>query len=324
MLHVDLDQFIAAVEVLRRPELAGRPVVVGGRGDPTERGVVSTASYEAREYGVGSGMPLRIAARKLPGRGLPAGRRAGVRRRLGGGDGHAPLTRVGRAAGGRGGARLGRGVRGRGRSPVEGVGEVPPSSTGRRARPRRPARLRPADPGRGARRVPAALLGRDRRQQAPGQDRDRLRQARPGDLRDHRRDLVRGDGPPADRGRCGGSGRRPRSSWRRSGSTPSTSWPPPMPGCWPPSSDRRWGRGSTGSVAASTPARSTPRRGCRGRTAARRRSRRTSTEWADVEAAVRRITRRVVEDIDREGRPAVRVGLKIRFRPFITMTRSPQ
>lgn len=66
VLHVDLDQFIAAVEVLRRPELTGLPLVVGGRGDPTERGVVSTASYEAREYGVGSGMPLRVAARKCP------------------------------------------------------------------------------------------------------------------------------------------------------------------------------------------------------------------------------------------------------------------
>ena len=66
VLHVDLDQFIAAVEVLRRPELAGLPVVVGGRGDPTERGVVATASYEAREFGVGSGMPLRVAARKCP------------------------------------------------------------------------------------------------------------------------------------------------------------------------------------------------------------------------------------------------------------------
>ena len=66
VLHVDLDQFIAAVEILRRPELAGKPVIVGGRGDPTERAVVSTASYEAREYGVGSGMPLRIAARKIP------------------------------------------------------------------------------------------------------------------------------------------------------------------------------------------------------------------------------------------------------------------
>ena len=66
VLHVDLDQFIAAVEVLRRPELAGRPLIVGGRGDPTERAVVSTASYEARKHGVGSGMALRIAARKVP------------------------------------------------------------------------------------------------------------------------------------------------------------------------------------------------------------------------------------------------------------------
>ena len=66
VLHVDLDQFIAAVEVLRRPELAGVPLIVGGRGDPRERAVVSTASYEARAFGVGSGMALRLAARKVP------------------------------------------------------------------------------------------------------------------------------------------------------------------------------------------------------------------------------------------------------------------
>jgi DNA polymerase-4 len=66
VLHVDLDQFIAAVEVLRRPELAGVPLIVGGRGDPMERAVVSTASYEARVFGIGSGMPLRLAARKAP------------------------------------------------------------------------------------------------------------------------------------------------------------------------------------------------------------------------------------------------------------------
>ncbi|KQZ90427.1 DNA polymerase IV [Phycicoccus sp. Root563] len=66
VLHVDLDQFIAAVEILRRPELAGLPVIVGGRGDPTERAVVSTASYEARAFGVHSGMPLKLAVRKCP------------------------------------------------------------------------------------------------------------------------------------------------------------------------------------------------------------------------------------------------------------------
>jgi len=66
VLHVDLDQFIAAVEVLRHPELRGRPVVVGGDGDPTKRGVVSTASYEARKHGVHSGLPLRTAAKRLP------------------------------------------------------------------------------------------------------------------------------------------------------------------------------------------------------------------------------------------------------------------
>ena len=67
VLHVDLDQFLAAVEVLRRPELAGRPVVVGGDGDPARpRQVVATASYEARAFGVRSGMPLRPAARRCP------------------------------------------------------------------------------------------------------------------------------------------------------------------------------------------------------------------------------------------------------------------
>jgi DNA polymerase IV len=66
VLHVDMDQFIAAVEVQRRPELTGLPVVVGGNGDPTERAVVATASYEARAFGVHSGMPMKIAVRKCP------------------------------------------------------------------------------------------------------------------------------------------------------------------------------------------------------------------------------------------------------------------
>jgi DNA polymerase-4 len=66
VFHVDLDQFIAAVEMLRRPGLRGRPVVVGGDGDPTRRGVVSTANYEARAFGIRSGMPLRTAYKRCP------------------------------------------------------------------------------------------------------------------------------------------------------------------------------------------------------------------------------------------------------------------
>jgi DNA polymerase-4 len=67
VLHVDLDQFFASVEVLRRPELHGRPVVVGGSGDPSRpRTVVATASREARAFGVHSGMPMRLALRKCP------------------------------------------------------------------------------------------------------------------------------------------------------------------------------------------------------------------------------------------------------------------
>src|SRR5260221_4584559 len=66
ILHVDLDQFIAAVEVLRHPELRGLPVVVGGDGDPAKRRVVATASYQARRHGVHSGLPMRTAARRCP------------------------------------------------------------------------------------------------------------------------------------------------------------------------------------------------------------------------------------------------------------------
>ena len=67
VLHVDLDQFLAAVEIRRRPELAGLPVVVGGDGDPRRpRQVVATASYEARAFGVRSGVPLAAALRRCP------------------------------------------------------------------------------------------------------------------------------------------------------------------------------------------------------------------------------------------------------------------
>jgi len=64
IIHVDMDEFFAAVEKLDRPELRGKPLLIGG--DPKGRGVVSTASYEARKYGCRSAMPMAQALRLCP------------------------------------------------------------------------------------------------------------------------------------------------------------------------------------------------------------------------------------------------------------------
>ncbi len=58
--HVDMDAFFVAVELLKRPDLRGKPVIVGPL-DPRSRGVVLTASYEARRFGVHSALPKALA-----------------------------------------------------------------------------------------------------------------------------------------------------------------------------------------------------------------------------------------------------------------------
>ncbi len=305
VLHVDLDQFIAAVEMLRRPELEGKPVVVGGRGDPTQRGVVSTANYLARESGVGSGMPLRTAAKKLPDAvflpvDAPAYDAASAEvmatlRSLSWGGVPVLVEVLGWDE-----AVLG---------PGEGHGEL-------------------GDP------VEFAALIRDEVYAATslhcsvGIGDNKLRAKIATDF-----GKPRGSYQLTEANWFEVMGERPtRALWGIGAKTAkkleelgfetvaqlAAADPTvlaerlgPTMGPW----YRRLGRGVDSSPVDPTPW--VPRAHGREET-----FQADLEEWSEVEAAVRRSATRVVEDIDREGRPAARVGIKVRFRPFITVSRS--
>ena len=334
VLHVDLDQFIAAVEVLRRPELAGLPVVVGGRGDPTERGVVATASYEARAFGVGSGMPLRLAARKL-GRSeqavfLPVDKDAydaasaevmGVLRSLEWG-GVPVLVEV-----------LGWDEAFVGPGPEHGdLGDPVDFAERIRAAVLEQTQLR-SGVGIGDNKLQAKLATGFAKQRVEGA---LAREAGAGigeESGPGGQERGRGTYVISDESWYDEMGARPTSAlWgigkktadklallgivtvedlARSDPAVLAERIGPTTGPWL----HRLGRGVASNEVDATPY------------VARGHGREETfqddiTDWSVVELEVARIARRVVEDIEAEGRPAVRVELKLRYRPFFTLTRS--
>jgi DNA polymerase IV len=335
VLHVDLDQFIAAVEVLRRPELAGLPVVVGGRGDPSERGVVATASYEARAFGVGSGMPLRLAARKL-GKSdraavfLPVDKDAydaasaevmGVLRSLDWG-GVPVLVEV-----------LGWDEAFVGPGPEHGdLGDPVDFAERIRAAVLEQTQLS-SGVGIGDNKLQAKLATGFAKQRVEGA---LAREAGAGigeESGPGGQERGRGTYVISDESWYDEMGTRPTSAlWgigkktadklallgivtvedlARADAAILAERIGPTTGPWL----RRLGRGGASSELDATPY------------VARGHGREETfqediTEWSVVELEVARIARRVVEDIEAEGRPAVRVELKLRYRPFFTLTRS--
>jgi DNA polymerase IV len=309
VLHVDLDQFIAAVEMLRRPELAGKPVVVGGRGDPTERGVVATASYAAREHGVGSGMPLRIAARKIP---------------------DAVFLPVDKPAYDEASARVMATLRGLEWGGVPVVVEVlgwdeaflgPGEGHGELGDPRAFAQhIREAvheateltcGVGIGDNKLRAKIatafgkLG-----EGDGFGIGYLTAAEWYDVMGERpTTALWGIGSKIGK-RLAALGIHTVRELAESDVQMLADAIGPTMGPW----YHRLGRGADTSPVDATPW--TPRAHGREETY------QTDLTWDVVPAEVRTLTARVVDDIDREGRPAARVGIKVRYRPFITVSRS--
>jgi DNA polymerase-4 len=295
VLHVDLDQFIAAVEVLRRPELAGKPVVVGGRGDPTERGVVSTASYEARAFGVRSGIPLRTAAKRCP---------------------DAVFLAVDAPAYEEASAVVMETLRS-----FDAVVEVlgwDEAFVG----------VETDDPEAFARQMQAAVLEATRLHCSVGIGDNKLRAKIATDFGKPRGTFrltednwfeVMADRPTDA---LWGIGRKTAKKLEALGITTvrelaladphhlANELGPTM-GPW----YRRLGRGVDSSPVDATPY--VPRGHGREVT-----FQHNLTDWTEVAVEVRRLAVRVTEDLRNEGRPAVRVGLKLRYAPFITTSRS--
>jgi DNA polymerase-4 len=363
VLHVDLDQFIAAVEVLRHPELAGKPLIVGGDGDPTKRGVVSTASYEAREYGVGSGMALRIAARKAPDAVfLPVDREAydqasaavmGTLRSLEWGGRPVVVDVLGwdeafLAAGPRPGdqeATTRSGQVGRSRPwagaadeleaaaapPVEeaGQGSLPPvQQEGPEPSLGKGAPGGPSDPVAFAAHIRARVLEETRLHCSVGIGDNRLRAKIATEFGKPRGSYVltaenwfevMGDKPTTA---LWGIGRKTAAKLAALGidtvaqlaqsdaSVLAAELGPAM-GPW----YHRIGRGVSDSAVTGEPW--VPRAHGRETT-----FQEDLEDWDRIAEEVRTLTRQVVADIDKEGRPAARVGLKLRYKPFFTVSRS--
>ncbi len=353
VLHVDLDQFIAAVEVLRRPELAGRPVIVGGDGDPTKRGVVSTASYEAREYGVGSGMALRLAARKCPDavflpvdreaydkasaavmatlRSLEWGGRPVVVEVLGWdeaflaagprpGDQHDASGQAGHI--GRGRPWGGAADEPEAETVVEaGQGSLPPEGKGAPGGPS-------ADPVRFARHIRERVLEATRLHCSVGIGDNKLRAKIATDFGKPRGTWqltaenwfeVMGDRPTTALWGIGSKTAKKLAALgidtvdqlAASDASMLAAELGPTMGPW----YHRIGRGVSDSAVTAEPW--VPRAHGRETT-----FQTDLDDWAQIADEVRALTRQVVTDIDKEGRPAARVGLKLRYRPFITISRS--
>jgi DNA polymerase-4 len=304
VLHVDMDMFLAAVELLRHPELIGKPLVVGGRGIVNERAVVSTASYEAREFGIRSGMPLRTAYKKCPEAvflpvDFPVYNAASAEvmatlRSLEWGGVPVVLEVLGWDE-----AFLGAGV---GHSdlgdPVEFAGVL-------RAAVLDATRLH-CSVGIGNNKLQAKIATDFGKPRGVYTITDETWVAEMGDRPTR---ALWGVGSKIA-GRLAGLGLHSVTDLATGDVRILVAEFGPTMGPW----FHRLGRGVDTSPVDATP--------WVARAHGREETFQEDVEWPDVPDAVRALTARVLEDIDREGRPAMRVHLKVRYRNFFTVTRS--